>query len=134
MYISPIMNKADLRHAYEWLHITQDLKGKCKNEDVRERYELAYKSAIRAYHKRKDEYHAGHKCIKDYGIDGGVFLITVPENIRTGWGARQWFMENEYREYQPSPYDCTGQVITNWWKLIKRNGKYYIYHRFSFDV
>ena len=133
MYIRPIMNKADLRDAYEWLIETQKLKGRCANEKVRSDYELAYKNAIRTYHYRKANF-SDRKCIKDRGIDGGIWLITVPDFIRTDWGARQWFMENEYREYSPSPYDCTGQVSTNWWKLIKRNGKFYIYHSISVDV
>ena len=133
MYIRPIINKADLRDAYEWLLELQQLEGRCSNEQARRDYEVAYKNAIRNYHRSKGS-HANYQYIKDYGIDGGIYLIRVPENIRTDWGARQWFMENEYREYQPSPYDCTGQISTSWWKLIKRDGRFYIYHSVSVDL
>lgn len=131
MYIRPITNKEDLRDAYDWLLLLRRIKGECENEQARIDYETAYKKAIRDYNKQP---FTDYRCIKNYGIDGGIYLIKVPENIRTDWGARQWFMENEYSEYVPSPYDCTGQVSTRWWKLIKRNNKYYIYHSVSVDV
>lgn len=70
----------------------------------------------------------------DADCDGATFLIEMPEEIKTEEIAEAWFEANEYCECIPSQYDCTGQAFTAWYKLVKRNGRWWCYHRVCFDV
>ncbi len=65
----------------------------------------------------------------------GVFCVEhLPDDIQSMSEAEQFFDEYKLLKYYPSPYDCTGQAFTNWFKIFKRNGKYYAYHKMNFDV
>lgn len=48
--------------------------------------------------------------------------------------AAEWFQANRYYEFRPTPYDCSGQRFTNWYKLHRRCGHWFAYHSVSFDV
>ena len=43
-------------------------------------------------------------------------------------------MWNRYMTTVPSQYDCTGQLFTNWFKLIRRRGHWFAYHSIGRDV
>ena len=70
----------------------------------------------------------------DNGIDGYIELLQLPEEITTRETADEWFQYNEYMECVPSAFDCTGQRFTNWYKLIERNGRWWVYHSILVDV
>ena len=133
-----IRNSEDLRMKYESLLLANKLKNEVSSIDV-DRYNdfiNEIKKEIRDYHKRED----GRKewLIKDYGIDGGIVLIELPSEINSVKIdsfelAEEYFKAYEYRRCRPSIYDCTGQVFTSWYKIIKRNNKFYAYHCISFD-
>lgn len=71
--------------------------------------------------------------VKDYGIDGGIMLIPLPEDL-TANNVDDYFMSRCYIHPTHSFHDCTGRPFTNWYKIIKRHGRYYAYHCVLFDV
>ncbi len=96
-------------------------------EEIKER-----KRSIRIYFKNQSR--KLEKRVFDADYDGATFLIELPEEIKTEEIAEAWFDANEYCECMPSQYDCTGQAFTAWYKLVKRNGRWWCYHRVCFDV
>lgn len=48
--------------------------------------------------------------------------------------ADDWFRATRYLEYFPTPYDCSGQKFTSWYKLFRRRGHWFAYHCVSIDV
>ena len=74
------------------------------------------------------------KIVKDYGIDGFIELVEMPGHIRTESEAERFFKDHLYLHYHPRDYDCTGQSFTGWYKLFKRNGKWFAYHSVNVDV
>lgn len=81
------------------------------------------------------------RIVKDYGIDGFVELVSIPEVFNTlnddegsNPGAETFFKEFLEIHARPSVYDCTGQAFTGWYKMFRRNGQFWAYHRVCFDV
>ena len=74
------------------------------------------------------------RIVKDYGIDGFIALLALPEVIDTEEDAQEFFKDFIRIDYRPSMYDCTGQAFTSWHKLFKRNGRFYVYHSVGMDV
>ena len=91
-----------------------------------------YKRSIRDYHKRNAE--TDRHIVKDYGIDGYVVLIELPEWIDSENEATEYFEAREYIEPYYTYYDCTGRPFTGWYKVFKRHGRWMVYHRVAFDV
>ena len=131
-----IQNKNQLRFKYEtllWLN-------KIKNENEDCIIDLAVnkiKKEIRDYYKKKEK-ERKEWLIKDDGMDGYIVLIELPSEINSVKIdsfelADEYFKAYEYRKCRPSMYDCTGQSFTNWYKIIKRNNKFYAYHSIGFD-
>lgn len=104
--------------------------GKFQNPGVYDVPEV--KRALRKfYHKPTDE----TVMVHDDGIDGAIVRFPLPEWIEDKEDGRVWFMENEYIHFRPSYYDCTGQAFTSWFKVYKHSdGRWWAYHRVSFDV
>lgn len=94
---------------------------------------LKRKRKIREIYKRENEKPERH-IVHDNGIDGYIELLQLPEEITTRETAYEWFQYNEYMECVPSAFDCTGQRFTNWYKLIERNGRWWVYHSILVDV
>ena len=74
------------------------------------------------------------RMVKQY--DDGTVIVLVPIleayfNLTTEDVAR--IFEEKY-ELRPSyGYECTGQPITCWYKLVKRRGMWYAYHCIGAD-
>ena len=83
---------------------------------------------IRKNKKEQEE----RKLVANWG-ETCVYLVRLGDFKNLG-EADDYFMWNEYREYIPSAYDCTGQIFTDWYHLFKRHGVYYAYHSISIDV
>lgn len=121
-----INNNADLRNAYLLISI---MRKNGYDEDCAVIHEQ--KKEIRKYYR---EYDNGIRLVKDYGIDGRIQLHELPEDIDS-YEEAQWYFDTEEKMiYRPTYYDCTGQAFTGWYKLFKRNGKWYAYHRICLDV
>ena len=135
-----IRNSEYLRMRYEALLLLNRIKNENEsaildmdsyNDSV---YEI--KKEIRDYYKRDER---KEWLIRDDGIDGGIVLFEFPSEINSikidsFELAEEYFKAYEYRKCRPSMYDCTGQVFTSWYKIIKRNDKFYAYHYIGFDV
>lgn len=118
-----IRNKEDLKFAYGFMKLAE-LHGL---DSVRDEV----KADIRKYLRKPEK---EGKVIKEYGIDGFISLSPLPEFLKTKEDANEWFNDNEYLRCMPSPYDCTGQAFTNWYKIFKRGDRFWVYHSISFDV
>lgn len=137
-----ISNERDYRIGYELLRTLTEDGGKSL-----ENYVAELKRNLRQYASRKPVYHVGmgftceRRIIKDYGIDGYIEIVSIPEvfdkieNSETdGPGAESFFRDFIEIQAVPSAYDCTGQSFTEWHKIIKRNGQYWAYHKVAIDV
>lgn len=133
-----IQNIKDLRYKYESLLWANELKKEVSSLDL-DRYNVfinKIKKEIRDYYKMEDEHK--ERLIKDNGMDGYIILIELPSEINSVKIdsfelADEYFKAYEYRRCRPSMYDCTGQSFTRWYKIIKRNNKFYAYHSIDFD-
>ena len=126
-----IRNTRDLREAYQTIKLINDCI-KLKNDtciDGFVRYIIEIKQEIRKYNHEVP----CSRLVKDYGIDGYIELYELP-NYDDIKDAREYFEECERICYTPSPYDCTGQAFTVWYKIFKRWGRTWVYHRVGFDV
>ena len=130
--MSFIQNKRNLKCAYEMLGIYRQLTPEtAEAEEALHDLTCKLKREIREYnHKPIDE----AKVIRSNGFDSCIVLVPLPERIKTKEGARDYFMDTEYRECRPSMYDCTGQIFTHWFKIISRHGRFWAYHSMGMDV
>lgn len=119
-----IKTKSDLKFAFYVLHTAEKLPG---NEKVVDDFKRAIR---RYYHKPVSE----TRIVKEYGIDGYITLLPLPEYLKTIDGAREYFEDVEYIQPFPSAYDCTGRPFTSWYKVFQRGGRFWAYHAVSFDV
>ena len=135
-----IRNLEDLRTKYEsllWLNrIKNENESAILDMDSYNDSIKKIKKEIRDYLKEEDK--RKERLIKDNGMDGGIVLFKFPSEINSikidSFDlADEYFKAYEYRRCRPSMYDCTGQSFTNWYKIIKRNNKFYAYHSIGFD-
>lgn len=126
-----LKGKESLRFGYQFVAILQEDLRKNPNNEKMKRLIDDMKREIRAYtHKPISE----ERIVKDYGIDGEIVLIPLPERLTSLENAIEYFEDVEKLYYVPSPYDCTGQLFTNWYKVFKRNDRFYAYHSIGRDV
>ena len=120
----PIKNKDDLRLAYDYLQLSMELEKPIdKQADI--------KRVIRSYlHKEKSH----DRIIKDYGIDGYILLMELPDFLENQEDAEEYFEKCHVIHAFPSIFDCTGQAFTSWYKIFKRRNRFHAYHSVSFDV
>lgn len=137
-----IQNSEDLRIKYELLLLLNRFKNENESDildmDSYNDYVYKIKKEIRDYYKEREK-DRKEWLIKDDGIDGGIVLFELPSEINSVKIdsfelAEEYFKAYEYRRCRPSIYDCTGQSFTIWYKIIKRNNKFYAYHSIGFDV
>lgn len=134
-----IRDSEDLRFKYATLLWLKKIKDKYYSLDI-DSYNDSVKEIkreIRNYYKREGE--RKERLIKDYGIDGSIVLVELPSEINSikidsFELAEEYFKAYEYRRCRLSMYDCTGDSYTVWYKIIKRNNKFYAYHYIGFDV
>ena len=64
------------------------------------------------------------RCIKDFGDGSAIMLVPILEAyFNTPLDEVTRIFENNYEMHCPnSPYDCTGQPYTAWYKLVNRRG------------
>lgn len=135
-----IQDSKDLRFKYEILLLLNNIKNESSSIDMDSYNDSVYKikKEIRDYYKEREK-DRKEWLIKDDWIDGSIVLVELPSEINSVKIdsfelAEEYFKAYEYRKCRPSMYDCTGQVFTSWYKIIKRNNKFYAYHCISFDV
>lgn len=120
----PIRNESDLRTAYDYLQIHREQGSPLDKQ-------LDIKRAIRNYlHTER----LMSKIVKDYGIDGYVLLMDLPDFLETQEDAEEYFKQRHVMRSIPSMYDCTGQAFTSGYKIFKRRDRFFAYHSVCFDV
>ena len=129
MYIA---NSSDLKVAYEELFFWKS-EPRLKDDKMINHIIRNLKIGIRDYFKRINR-RTGRLVKWDPDGDGEIWLEELPETVKTEQAAEDWFLYHKYREVTPSPYDCTGQLFTAWYKIFQRNGKYIVYHCICRDV
>ena len=127
-----IRHDQDFRLAYEVLSILRENADRVDDPERLAKVIIETKRAMRCYSHRNVEYE--RRIIKDNGMDGFISLERLPKDITDMEEAKQFFERFMTYEYQPSLYDCTGQAMTNWFKIFPRNGSFFAYHSVSFDV
>ena len=136
-----IQNSEGLRIKYELLLLLNRIKNENESDilDMDSYNDSVYKikKEIRDYYKEREK-DRKEWLIKDDGMDDYIVLFELPSEINSVKIdsfelAEEYFKAYEYRRCKPSMYDCTGQIFTSWYKIIKRNNKFYAYHCISFD-
>ena len=122
-----------LRAAYIFLRTMSAAPVPAENKASRDVLVATVKREIREFNRRpaSDSY-----IIEERGCDGYIELVQLPEELDQAHKeiAADWFRANRYLEFYPTPYDCSGQKFTNWFKLFRRRGHWFAYHSVSIDV
>ena len=128
-----IQNKKDLKIAYKTLAFIKEEASKPESNKIKE-YIANLKKDIRNYYKRQNENKKDLINIFNADYDSFTELRMLPECIETQQEAIEYFEENLYIHPTYSLYDCTGKPFTSWYKICKRNNRFYVYHRVCFDI
>ena len=126
-----IRGKKDLQFAYGLLKILEKEAINQKENEKLQKLIVDYKKEIRAYVNKKA---SDRRIVKEYGIDGYIELIALPKRLTDIENAIEYFEDVEKIYYRPTYYDCTGQAFTSWYKVFKRNDRFFAYHSVCFDV
>ena len=141
-----IRNDREYRLCYEILHdVLERLAETDGCTEARTERIIELKRSLREYAHRDNTIEVGpgfrveSRLVRDFG-DGFIELVSIPEAFDTleddenGPGADTFFKDFLYIHMRPSPYDCTGQAFTEWYKLFRRHGRFWAYHSVGFDV
>ena len=140
-----ISNDRDFRIGYAILPRLEKLMA--ENGGDPEGLVITLKRNLRQYaHRNTSSFDVGmgficeRHIVKDYGIDGYVELVSIPEVFDTladdaegKPGAETFFKDFLELHARPSMYDCTGQFFTNWYKIFRRRGRFMAYHSVGCD-
>lgn len=126
-----INNDSKLRAAYIFA-ITMDASPK-GSKGALDALMVEVKHEIRAYTHRPE---ADARIVQERGCDGYIELVQLPDSLDRVHKeiADDWFRATRYLECFPTPYDCSGQKFTSWYKLFRRRGHWFAYHCVSIDV
>lgn len=126
-----INNDSKLRAAYIFV-LAMDVSLK-EGKGALDALMVEVKREIRAYAHRPA---ADTRIVEERGCDGYIELVQLPDELDKAHKeiAADWFRANRYLEFYPTPYDCSGQKFTNWFKLFRRRGHWFAYHSVSIDV
>lgn len=128
-----INDKSRLEAAYIFVHTMSDAPVPAENKANRDILIANVKREIREFNRRPTE---DSRIVEERGCDGYIELVQLPDELDKAHKeiAADWFRANRYLEFYPTPYDCSGQKFTNWFKLFRRRGHWFAYHSVSIDV
>ena len=129
-----IKDNGMLRDAYALLMFMQnDISASAEKKAAVKNLAATIKREIRAYNNRPAP---DSRIVEEHGIDGYIELVQLPNELdkASKADAAEWFRENRYYEFYPTPYDCSGQKFTSWFKLFRRRGHWFAYHSVCIDV
>ena len=138
--MTQVKNHRDFKRGYEFLNFLNELVKTGESTGAINDLILETKRGLRAYANRDTTVDVGmgfmveRRVVKDDGIDGFVELVSIPEVFDTEADAEEFFKDFLEIHARPSMFDCTGQAFTSWYKLFKRAGQFWAYHRVGFDV
>lgn len=129
-----ITDNERLRDAYALLMFMQsDVPASSEKKAAVKNLAATVKMEIRGFNRRPA---SDSHIIEERGSNGYIELVQLPEELDKAHKeiAADWFRANRYLEFYPTPYDCSGQKFTNWFKLFRRRGHWFAYHSVSIDV
>lgn len=128
-----INDKSRLEAAYIFVHTMSDAPVPAENKANRDILIANVKREIREFNRRPTE---DSRIVEERGCDGYIELVQLPDELDKAHEeiATDWFRANRYLEFYPTPYNCSGQKFTNWFKLFRRRGHWFAYHSVSIDV
>lgn len=128
-----ITNDEKLRDAYVLLMFMQkDVPASSKKKANVKNLAATVKREIRNYNNRP----ASNVRIISGDYNGHLDLVRLPDELDRMHKeiAADWFREHCYLESYITPYDCTGWEFTSWYKLFRRQGHWFAYHKVCRDV
>lgn len=123
----------DLKNAYILLNCFRSIVEEDATDSKAVYVLFQIKRAIRSFYK-KEKAKRKMQLVKSYGIDGFIVLTELPEDLQSADEARGYFEKEELLVYKPSIYDCTGQSFTAGYKVVERQGRFWVYHHIGYDV
>lgn len=128
-----ITNDKKLRDAYALLMFMQnDISASSEKKAAVKNLAATVKREIRSYNNRP----ASNVRIISGDYNGHLDLVRLPDGLDRMHKeiAADWFREHCYLESYITPYDCTGWEFTSWYKLFRRQGHWFAYHKVCRDV
>lgn len=128
-----ITNDEKLRDAYALLMFMQrDIPASSEKKASVKNLAATVKREIRSYNNRP----ASNVRIISGDYNGHLDLVRLPDGLDRMHKeiAADWFREHCYLESYITPYDCTGWEFTSWYKLFRRQGHWFAYHKVCRDV
>lgn len=128
-----ITNDEKLRDAYVLLMFMQkDVPASSKKKANVKNLAATVKREIRSYNNRP----ASNVRIISGDYNGHLDLVRLPDELDRMHKevAADWFREHCYLESYITPYDCSGWEFTSWYKLFRRQGHWFAYHKVCRDV
>ncbi len=120
-------------HFYGWMLDELKKRHNAKPEQIEKIENRIFYIKRQIRQRNRAEAHK-ETVVKDDG-DNCIVKFPLPEDIQSEEEAREWFRENEYIEYRPTYYDCTGQLFTSWYKIFQKpDGRFWAYHSIGRDV
>lgn len=112
---------------FEMLSAEQDTFQK-KMDRARERIR-ELKRDIRAYNNKETD---GRYVIRN-DWDSYVMVIPFPADWERE-DVEDYYQTEEFMPRPNSIYDCTGQLFSAWHSIVRRAGRWYLYHSVQLDV
>lgn len=128
-----ITNDEKLRDAYALLMFMQnDISASSEKKAAVKNLAATVKREIRSYNNRP----ASNVRIISGDYNGHLDLVRLPDELDRMHKevAADWFREHCYLESYITPYDCSGWEFTSWYKLFRRQGHWFAYHKVCRDV
>ena len=132
------LSNATQRERYEFLRFLQtlDVKGDENAEAFKTSEIKRIKEKIRKFNKEDAERIAKEPRGYAYGLYGECFAEFIPvcDGSMTREEAEELFEEDFFIHYRPTYYDCTGQLFTSSYHLLKHNGDWWAIHHVAMDI
>lgn len=125
-----VYGKESARDAYKAIKMFDEFKSEAAVKDLIDEI----KREVRRWANKPFDGSVERRLVKEYGIDGYIELVALPEDIDSEERANDYFHEYIYIEPVNSLFDCTGKAFTGWYKLFNRNSRFYAYHSVNMDV
>lgn len=125
-----IRNTKELRTGTEWFEFfTIENEAYQKKVDRANARIRELKRDIRRYQNREQD---GRYAIRN-DWDGCIVVIPFPADWERE-DVEEYYQANEFMDRPNSLYDCTGQMFSAWHSIVRRAGRWYLYHCVALDV
>lgn len=120
-----VTNKQEYTVAWELLRYHM-FERTCKDD----RKIIRLKQMIRKFQNKP----VSEKRVFNADFDGMTLVYPLPEWLESADEADEYFRTDEFIDAPCCAWDCTGKQFTAWYKIFKRAGRFWCYHRICLDV